>query len=178
MHSNGFSLIRKLVERAGLSYDAPAPFAPDKSLGEALLAPTRIYVRQCLAGLKTGAIKGFAHITGGGIVENTPRVLPKGVVAEIDASLWDLPPVFQWVMAEAGLSAHEMCRTFNCGIGMIAIVDGARVAEASKALSSFGDKVQEVGWIAEARTGKPATTVAGPPGTWGVTDLWVSRSSD
>ena len=178
LHSNGFSLIRKLVEQLGLSYDSPAPFAPGQSLGEALLVPTRIYVRQCLEGLKTGAVKALAHITGGGIVENLPRVLPKGVVAEIDAGLWDLPSVFQWVMREANLPPHEMCRTFNCGIGMIAVVDGARVAEATKALSGHGDKVQEIGWIAEARTGKPATTVAGAPGTWGVEDLWVSRSSD
>jgi phosphoribosylformylglycinamidine cyclo-ligase len=178
LHSNGFSLIRKLVEQSGLSYGRPAPFEPGKSFGEALLTPTRIYVRQCLEGLKTGAVKGLAHITGGGIVENLPRVLPKGVVAEIDASLWDLPPVFRWAMQEANLPPHEMCRTFNCGIGMIAVVDGRRVAEATKALANHGDKVQEIGWIAEARTGKPATTVAGAPGTWDVPDLWVSRSSD
>jgi phosphoribosylformylglycinamidine cyclo-ligase len=178
VHSNGFSLVRKLVSELGLSYDRPAPFDPSQTLGEALLAPTRIYVRQCLAGLKTGHIKALAHITGGGIVENLPRVLPKGVAAEVDAARWTLPPVFQWLQAEANLPPQEMCRTFNCGIGMIAVVAADHAAEVSKALASAGDQVEKIGRIVPHRPGQAATIVAGSAGTWGQTEAWFARSSD
>ena len=122
LHSNGFSLVRRVVETAGLRYDAPAPFAPGTSLGEALLTPTRLYVRGCRAALAAGGVKAFAHITGGGLVENIPRVLPDGLAAELDARRWPLPPVFRWLAETAGIARDEMARTFNCGIGMVAVV--------------------------------------------------------
>ncbi len=178
IHSNGYSLIRRLVADLGLDYATPAPFDPSTTLGDALLTPTQIYVRQCLAGLKTGHIKALAHITGGGIVENLPRVLPKGVIAGIDAARWTLPPVFQWVMDEAPMTPQEMCRTFNCGIGMIAVVDRDHLPEVTQALASEGDDVHEIGRIAAYQPGTPATTVMGAAGTWGSADAWTARSSD
>ena len=178
IHSNGFSLVRRLVSELGLSYDKPAPFEPNRSLGEALLEPTRIYVRQCLAGLATGHIKALAHITGGGIVENLPRVLPKGVAAEIDAGTWPLPPVFEWLMREAKLPPQEMSRTFNCGIGMIAVVDAGHVADVTKALSSHGDTVREIGRVVPYSPGQPATLLKGAGGVWDATTPWTARSSD
>jgi phosphoribosylformylglycinamidine cyclo-ligase len=178
LHSNGFSLIRKLVSELGLGYDRPAPFDESKSLGEALLAPTRIYVRQCLAGLKTGRVRALAHITGGGIVENLPRVLPKGVVAEVDAAQWPLPPVFEWTMREANLPPQEMCRTFNCGVGMIAVVAPGDVIDVANALGSLGDDVHEIGRIATYEPGVAATTVVGDASVWGQAEAWVARSSD
>ena len=178
LHSNGYSLVRKLVETLGLGYGRSAPFEPAKPLGEALLTPTRIYVRQCLAGLKTGHIKALAHITGGGIVENLPRVLPTGVVAEIEAVRWPLPPVFQWIMREANLPPQEMCRTFNCGIGMIAVVDPTFAADVAASLGSDGDTVYEIGRIAPCQPGKPATVVRGGAGTWDRAEPWTARSAD
>ncbi len=124
-HSNGYSLIRRIVEAADLSWDAPAPFAPDVSLGEAFLTPTRIYVKPLLAALRGGVagVKALAHITGGGFVENVPRVLPENVAARIDLPALPVPPVFGWLKAEGGVEEAEMLRTFNCGCGMIAVVD-------------------------------------------------------
>ena len=123
VHSNGFSLVRKIVELSGLSYDAPAPFDPDATLGEALLVPTRIYVKPILSALKAGiGIKALAHITGGGFVDNIPRVLPDTLAAAIDLDAVPVPPVFGWLAHTGGLGQKEMVRTFNCGIGMIAVV--------------------------------------------------------
>ncbi len=122
VHSNGYSLVRKIVADSGLDWTAPAPFDPSRSLGEALLAPTRIYVRFCLALVRAGLAKAFAHITGGGLTENIPRVLPDGLGVALDATRWTLPPVFRWLAATGSLPAEELARTFNCGIGMIAVV--------------------------------------------------------
>lgn len=139
-HSNGYSLIRKIVEVSGLAWDAPAPFAPGKSLGEALLTPTRIYVRPLLAALKaTGtAVKALAHITGGGFPDNIPRVLPDGIAASIDLSALAPPPVFGWLARTGGVEAHEMLRTFNCGVGMIVVTSAADVDAVSAALADAG----------------------------------------
>jgi phosphoribosylformylglycinamidine cyclo-ligase len=123
VHSNGFSLVRKVVEKSGLALEEPAPFAPGKTLGEALLVPTRLYVRSCLEAIRTGGVKGLAHVTGGGITDNLPRCLPEGLDAEIDLSAISVLPVFQWLAKEAGIAESEMLRTFNCGIGMIAVTD-------------------------------------------------------
>ncbi len=161
LHSNGFSLVRRLVESRGLSYGDPAPFAPAQTLGEALLSPTRIYVRACLAALRgpdvagdvaegaQGGIKALAHITGGGLVENLPRVLPAGLGAALRAD-WPRPAVFDW-LAEAGdVAPEEMLKTFNCGIGM-AVVAAARDAAAVTArLTEAGETVHRIGEIAEA----------------------------
>jgi phosphoribosylformylglycinamidine cyclo-ligase len=147
-HANGFSLIRRIVAQHGHDYSAPAPFAPEASLGEALLQPTRIYVKSCLAALRHGGIEAFAHITGGGLIENLPRVLPAGVKAVIDAAAWPLPPLFRWLKAEGGLSDHELARTFNCGIGMMAVVRAQAAAEMTARLEAAGETVFAIGRIA------------------------------
>ncbi|WP_309627888.1 phosphoribosylformylglycinamidine cyclo-ligase [Brevundimonas sp.] len=121
-HSNGYSLIRKVVERSGLAWGDDAPFARDRSLAQALMEPTRIYVKPVLPLMKAGLIKGAAHITGGGLIENPPRCIAEGLSAEFDWNAWPVPPVFQWLAETGGISDHEMRRTFNCGIGFILIV--------------------------------------------------------
>lgn len=146
VHSNGYSLVRKVVERAGLGWDSPAPFA-DETVGEALLAPTRLYVRPVMRALRAGGIHALAHITGGGITENLPRVLPEGLGAEIDLSSWTLPPVFGWLADVAELDASEMLRTFNCGIGMIVVVDPARANDISAILQDAGETVHDLGRV-------------------------------
>jgi len=121
-HSNGYSLIRRIVERSGLGWDAPAPFAEGLTLAQALMTPTRIYVKSVVPQIKAGRIKGLAHITGGGLVENPPRAIAEGLEAEFDWDAWVLPPVFAWLQATGGVSEHEMRRTFNCGLGLVLIV--------------------------------------------------------
>ncbi len=121
-HSNGYSLVRRVVERSGLAWTAPAPFAPDQPLAEALMAPTRIYIKSVLPQIKAGRVKGCAHITGGGLIENPPRAIAAGLQAEFDWNAWPLPAVFAWLQTEGGISDHELHRTFNCGIGLILIV--------------------------------------------------------
>jgi phosphoribosylaminoimidazole synthetase len=129
-HSNGYALIRRIVEVSGLAWDSPAPFRPATSLGEALLEPTRIYVKSVLPLAKAGLIKAAAHITGGGLIENPPRVIAEALAARVDWSAWTLPPVFAWLQATGGVADHEMRRTFNCGIGFLLVVgreDGPEV---------------------------------------------------
>ena len=133
-HSNGYSLIRRIVERSGLGWDAPAPFAPDKTLAEALMAPTRIYVKSILPLAKAGLIKGGAHITGGGLIENPPRCIAEGLEPAFDWSAWDLPPVFAWLQEVGGVADHEMRRTFNCGVGFVLIVAAENVEPVLAAL--------------------------------------------
>jgi phosphoribosylformylglycinamidine cyclo-ligase len=154
VHSNGFSLVRKIVERAGLKFSDPAPFAPEKSLGQALLEPTRIYVKPVLSALrKTRAIKAFAHITGGGYPENIPRVLPDGLGVRIDLGCIPVPPVFSWLAKAGGVAEREMLRTFNCGIGMIAVVDAAKAAEAEEALRASGEEPVRLGALVATPSG-------------------------
>src|SRR5580704_17568422 len=124
VHANGFSLVRRVAAAAGLRWDDPAPFEPARSLGEALLTPTRLYVRSCLAAIRgTKAVKALAHITGGGFTENIPRVLPKNLAVTVDLDRVPVLPVFKWLAAAGSISETEMLRTFNCGIGMIAVLD-------------------------------------------------------
>jgi phosphoribosylformylglycinamidine cyclo-ligase len=139
VHSNGFSLVRKISEQAGLSWDAPAPFAPGISLGEALLTPTRLYVKDALAAIATGGVKGLAHITGGGITDNLPRCLPDGLDGEVDLTSFTPLPVFQWLAREGGVAETEMLRAFNCGLGMIAVTDDAH---ADAVIAAFGGGVR------------------------------------
>ena len=154
VHSNGFSLVRKVVETRGIAWSAPAPFAAGQTLGEAILTPTRIYVKSCLAALReTGAVKGLAHITGGGFPDNIPRVLPKGLGARIDLAQVHVPTVFKWLAKEGGIAQHEMLRTFNCGIGMVAIVSPADAGRAADAFSRAGERVMRIGTV--TRTGEP-----------------------
>jgi phosphoribosylformylglycinamidine cyclo-ligase len=140
VHSNGFSLVRKIAERTGLSWDAPAPFAPGQTLGAALLTPTRLYVKGALAAIATGGVKGLAHITGGGITDNLPRCLPSGLKeggldAEVDLSSIAPLPVFPWLAREGGVAEAEMLRAFNCGLGMIAVTDDVH---ADAVIAAFG----------------------------------------
>ncbi len=149
VHSNGFSLVRKLVADARLSFDDPVPFDNGLSLGEALLTPTRIYVKPLLAAVReTGAVKAMAHITGGGITENLPRVLPENLAAHIDLTKLPVPPVFRWLAGLADIAPDEMLRTFNCGAGMMLVVPAASVAAVTAALAASGETVVAVGEIA------------------------------
>ncbi len=146
VHSNGYSLVRKLVRESGATLDAAAPFAtPFATLGDALLAPTRIYVKSLLPILARGEIKALAHITGGGLTENLPRVLPEGVSAAIDLSSWKLPPVFGWMQQVGDMATEELLRTFNCGIGMIAVVPASQEAAVVAALEVAGETVFRIG---------------------------------
>jgi phosphoribosylformylglycinamidine cyclo-ligase len=151
VHSNGYSLARKVVERSGLAWEAPAPFATGKSLGEALLTPTRIYVVSCLAAIReTGAVKALAHITGGGFPDNIPRVLPKGLGARIDLARVPVLPVFKWLAQAGGIAQAEMLRTFNCGIGMIVVVAKESADTVAGVLSKAGESVVRLGEITQA----------------------------
>jgi len=146
VHSNGFSLVRKIVEISGLAWDVPAPFRNGMTLGQALLTPTRIYVKQLLSAIRaTHAIKALAHITGGGFPENIPRVLPKHLAAEIDLAAIAVPPVFSWLAKTGGVAQNEMLRTFNCGVGMIVVVAAADVAAVTAALEAEGETVMKLG---------------------------------
>jgi phosphoribosylformylglycinamidine cyclo-ligase len=151
VHANGFSLVRRVVEQAGLRLSEPAPFARGKSLGEALLTPTRIYVRQILETIRTThAVKALAHITGGGLTDNIPRVLPADLAAEIDLGAFALPPVFAWLQKEAKIDPEEMLRTFNCGIGMVLIVSPKDV---ERVLKHLDEEARVIGAIGERGRG-------------------------
>ena len=149
LHSNGYSLVRHIVSGGGFDYAADAPFAPGTTLGRALLEPTKIYVKSCLAALGTGGVHGFAHITGGGLLENIPRVLSGGLGASIDASTWPLPPVFGWLAKTGGIAPLELARTFNCGIGMAVIAAPDKAANVEAALTKAGETVYTIGTVSE-----------------------------
>ncbi|MBB3288308.1 MULTISPECIES: phosphoribosylformylglycinamidine cyclo-ligase [unclassified Rhizobium] len=162
VHSNGFSLVRKIVELSGLGWDAPAPFAEGKALGEALLTPTRIYVKPLLKAIReTHALKALAHITGGGFPENIPRVLPKHLAAEIDLAAVKAPPVFSWLAKTGGVEAKEMLRTFNCGIGMIVVVAQENVDAVKAVLEAEGEAVVTLGRMVAREEGAPGTVYKG-----------------
>ena len=146
VHSNGFSLVRKLVEVSGLGWEASCPWA-EGSLGEALLAPTRLYVKPVLAALAAGGLHAAAHITGGGITENLPRVLPRGLGALVDLDEWTLPPVFRWLAEQGSLSEAELLKTFNAGLGMILAVAPGQVKEVRAALEDAGEHVVQIGRV-------------------------------
>jgi phosphoribosylformylglycinamidine cyclo-ligase len=149
-HSNGYSLVRRIVERSGLAWDAPAPFEDSKTLAQALLAPTRIYVKTVLPHLKAGRIEGLAHITGGGLIENPPRAIAEGLVARFDWDAWELPPVFAWMQQVGGISDQELRRTFNCGIGLMLIVDPRDLAEVLEGLVRAEEDAFVIGELAKA----------------------------
>ena len=150
VHSNGYSLVRKVVEKSGLGWAAASPFG-DGTLGAALLAPTRLYVKQALAAVRAGGVHGLAHITGGGLTENLPRVLPEGLGAEIDLTAWRLPPVFAWLNEVAGMEQAELLKTFNCGIGLILVVEAGREAALSALLAEAGETVIPLGSVTEGQ---------------------------
>ncbi|WP_426016322.1 phosphoribosylformylglycinamidine cyclo-ligase [Brevundimonas sp. DWR2-3-1b1] len=138
-HSNGYSLVRKVVEKSGLAWGDDAPFAKDRSLAQALMEPTRIYVKPVLPLMKAGLIKGAAHITGGGLIENPPRCIAEGLQASFDWDAWPMPAVFQWLAETGGISDHEMRRTFNCGVGFMLIVSPENAEPVLAALLNAGE---------------------------------------
>lgn len=177
VHSNGFSLVRKLVEVSGTGYNDACTFEDGKTMGEALLEPTKIYVKSCLAALKADCVKGLSHITGGGFVENIPRVLPKNVTVDVDASGWTLPPVFDWLRVTGNITPLEMAKTFNCGIGIAVIVPADKVEEATKIFTDHGETVHHIGTVRSKKDGEPSTTVNGSAGSWGYPDAWTAKSA-
>ena len=148
VHSNGYSLVRRIVEVSGLGWQDDCPWGQG-SLGAALLTPTRLYVKGAVAALRADAVTALAHITGGGLTENLPRVLPEGLGAEIDLGAWDLPGVFGWLADKGGIAQAEMLKTFNCGIGMVAVVPQARVAAAREAFAGDGHQAIEIGQVVQ-----------------------------
>jgi phosphoribosylformylglycinamidine cyclo-ligase len=162
IHSNGLSLARRVVEESGLKYSSRAPFptgTSSMSLGEALLEPTRLYVKSGLEAISAGAI-GLAHITGGGITENLPRVLPDGLDASIDLSSWDPPGIFSWLTREAGIETSEMLRTFNCGIGIIAVAPAGRANEVVAAFERHAQPARKIGLLCKG-DGEPRVRYSG-----------------
>lgn len=147
VHSNGYSLVRRVVERTGLGWDAPAPFT-QASLGEALLAPTRLYVTSALSAIRAGGVHGLAHITGGGLTENLPRVLPEGLGANVDLDAWPLPPVFKWLAQEGAMDQAELLKTFNAGIGMVLVVAADAADKLVQTLEEAGETVHRIGQVA------------------------------
>ncbi|MCB4824618.1 phosphoribosylformylglycinamidine cyclo-ligase [Roseicella sp. GB24] len=165
VHSNGFSLVRRVVAAAGLTLADPAPFAAGQSLGEALLAPTRIYVKPLLALHRAGLLKAAAHITGGGLPGNLPRVLPEGVSAVVDAAAWPVPPVFGWLAQAGNVTADEMLRVFNCGIGMVVVVAAEAAEQAAAQLAAAGEQVFRIGRL-EAASGPAGLRIDNLPAGW------------
>ncbi|MBC8239359.1 MAG: phosphoribosylformylglycinamidine cyclo-ligase [Alphaproteobacteria bacterium] len=170
VHSNGFSLVRRIVELAGLSFDDPAPFDSSMTVGSALLTPTRIYVKSCLAAIRSGenqgGIRAFAHITGGGLTENIPRILPDGTGVRLDAGSWPVPSVFPWLASAGGVVPEEMVRTFNCGVGMVVIVDPAFVDILSDVFTEAGETVSRIGCVADCSDGSPSVVINNLGGEW------------
>jgi len=161
VHSNGYSLVRKIVSLSGLAWDAPAPFG-DGTLADVLMTPTRIYVKPLLKAIReTGAIKALAHITGGGFPENIPRVLPKHLAAEIDLDSIKAPAVFSWLAKTGGVAATEMLRTFNCGVGMIAVVSAADAEKVTAALEAEGETIFPLGRMVAREDGAAGTIYKG-----------------
>jgi phosphoribosylformylglycinamidine cyclo-ligase len=166
VHSNGYSLVRKIVEGSGVTWTAPAPFDTARSLGEALLIPTRIYVKSCLALARAGLAKAMAHITGGGLIENVPRVIPDDATVEINAASWKLPPVFAWLSKEGGVVPAEMARVFNCGIGMVIVVAPDRAEDATRLLTEHGETVHRIGKVVPRAEGGVGCVVTGIERLW------------
>ncbi len=149
-HSNGYSLIRRVVERTGLDWEADAPFEPGVGLAEALMRPTRIYVRSVLPLMKAGSVRGAAHITGGGLVENPPRAIAPGLEPRFDRQAWTIPPVFDWLRREGGVAETELRRTFNCGIGLVLVASPDDAPAVLSALADAGEEASVIGELARA----------------------------
>ena len=147
LHSNGFSLIRKLIKELEINYNDDCRFNPKLSWGDALLTPTKIYVKSCLEALKLGGITGLAHITGGGLIENPPRIFDSNLSAQIDAKSWEMPPVYHWLIKTGRIESMELARTFNCGIGMIVIVKPDQAETITKKLQDSGERVFQIGHL-------------------------------
>jgi phosphoribosylformylglycinamidine cyclo-ligase len=159
VHSNGFSLVRRIVEQSGIGWTELCPFDQKTSLGEALMTPTRIYVKSVMAAIKAGGVKALAHITGGGLVDNVPRVLPHTLQADIDGTSWKLPAVFGWLMKTGGVPRDDLIRTFNCGIGMVVVVAPDAEARVMQILKDNGETVQRIGSIVKRADGAEGCVV-------------------
>ena len=166
LHSNGFSLARKVVEAAGLTFQSPAPFDLDTTLGEAMLVPTRMYVKSCLAAIREGGVHALAHITGGGLTENIPRVLPDGLGVELDAAEWVVPNLFKWMAKAGGVASDEMNRTFNCGVGMVCVIAADRVEHLRSVFEANGERVFTIGIVASITGDTPAVQISNPEAQW------------
>ncbi len=171
VHSNGYSLVRRLAADKGWKLDRPALFDQSIRLIDALMAPTRIYVKPLLPLIRTGKIHALAHITGGGLLENIPRVLPEGLHAHVDATAWPQPGIMAFLQAQGAIEPEEMARTFNCGIGMVIVVAGHDVAEVTAALETAGETVRRIGHIAAGATG---CTVSGSADCWSARSDWTA----
>lgn len=171
VHSNGFSLVRRLAADKGWKLDRPALFDPERLLIEALLEPTRIYVKSLLPVIRAGRIASLAHITGGGLLENIPRVLPQGARAVVDADAWKQPRLMAFLQAQGQIEPGEMARTFNCGVGMVLAVAPGDAAEVTRALEAAGERVMAIGHI---EAGTRGCTVRGSRGTWSATGDWTA----
>ena len=169
VHSNGFSMVRRIIEQAGWQLNEASPSDSGMTLGQTLLEPTRIYVRSLLPLVQGGKIKGLAHITGGGLLENIPRVLPDHCHAVVETDHWQLPQIFALVQQGGHVAPEEMARTFNCGFGMVAIVSPDQAARVASELEGAGEQVTEIGHIEEGPRG---CTVRGRAGTWGAAEGW------
>ncbi|OHW96374.1 bifunctional purine biosynthetic protein [Colletotrichum incanum] len=155
VHSNGFSLVRRILEREGLAYTDPAPWDAGKTVGESLLTPTKIYVKSLRGVIEARLVKGLAHITGGGLIDNVPRMLPEHLAAEIDLTTWEMPAVFRWLKTSGNVEPYQMVRTFNTGVGMVAAVDAAHAKEAIAALEAAGENVLCLGQLVSRADGEP-----------------------
>ena len=171
IHSNGFSLVRRLADDKGWKLDRPALFDQDVRLIDALMAPTKIYVKSLLPLVRSGKVHAMAHITGGGLLENMPRVLPDNLHAHIDANAWDQPRLMAFLQAQGNIEPEEMARTFNCGIGMAICVAESDVADVTSALEAAGETVHRIGHIA---AGAKGCTVSGKAGTWSAMADWTA----
>ncbi|GAA4041893.1 phosphoribosylformylglycinamidine cyclo-ligase [Parerythrobacter jejuensis] len=172
VHSNGYSLVRRLAADKGWKLDRPALFDNDKLLIDHLLEPTRIYVASLLPAIRTGAIDALAHITGGGLLENIPRVLPDGAHAVVDADAWEQPRLMAFLQAQGGIESAEMARTFNCGVGMVLAVEPGKVETVMGQLREAGETVHRIGMV---EAGDKGCTVRGSAGTWSATADWEVR---
>jgi len=166
LHSNGFSLVRSVVEASGLNYQSVAPFSSSQTLGKALLTPTRLYVKSCLAAIRHGGVHALAHITGGGLTENIPRILPLGLDVQLDAATWAVPDVFNWMVDVGRMPADEMYRTFNCGIGMACIVNPEQVEHLRDLFEDHGERVFEIGQVVAGASDTPSVTISNPNTPW------------
>lgn len=166
-HSNGYSLVRKIVKDQGLSYSDPCPFASNQTLGEVLITPTKIYIQSILPIVKSGdSILGMAHITGGGLLENIPRILPDGLGVELDARTWPLLPVFKWMKSAAKLDEEDMALTFNCGLGLVVVVKQDNVASVMSQIKAAGENVYEIGKVTACPDDAPRVTISHTAVEW------------
>ena len=167
-HSNGYSLIRKIIKDQGLNYNSPTPFDSSQTLGEALLKPTKIYVKSCLPLIKKNIVKALAHITGGGIIENIPRILPNNLGVELNADSFNFPDIMKWLGSVGNVSSEEMARTFNCGIGMVCIIETNYIQSAKKIINSSGEEALLLGKVIKNSSSKNRVRINNLKDSWSI----------